>query len=297
VTELDHIRVALEDLPGPDAAATARAREALRGEVATVRGGGSAAHRVRLVAFGSVAVAVLVVAAALSLSSDRASFGVRIAAAASEAIDPRSNDLVHSLSRTTVRVRNRSGSTISTQTDDSWSTTAPPTAVDRRTDAAGRTTTTLASACGWISYDPESNLFTVTPATGKIGPVDDPVAVAANAIRTGRIDYRGKLTYRGIPAAKLVVTQYGATTTYIVRRDTGYPLVTIARRITSRFTLTVVTTYSVFEHVPRTPQSTRHVALTAHPGAFVVRTARASSAPGCSGFGSLAMLTRGGNLG
>lgn len=293
MTEVDCIRVACDQLPAPSAEAIARSRAALRREVATVRSGRSAGRRLFVFALAAVVVAAVVLVGALALTSSQSSFGVRIAAAASEAMNPATDDLMHSVSRTTVRSTNRNGTIVTRQTDDSWSTTAPPTMVDQTTDGAGRTTTTFTSTCGLISYDPGSNLFTVSPGIVGFSPVDRPVRAATNALRTGRIHYRGNVVYHGIQAAKLVVTQYGATTTYIVRRDTGYPLETIDRRVTSHFTNTAVTTYSVFEHVARTPQSARRLRLTAHPGAFVVRTGRASVTPGCRGFGSLATLTGG----
>ena len=291
MTELDHVRVVCNQLPAPSAEAIARSRAALRREVATVRGGRSARRRLYVYVLAPVAVAVVVLLGALALTSSQSSFGVRIAAAASEAMNPATDDLTHSTSRTTVRFTNRNGTIVTRQTDDSWSTTAPPTMVERTTDAAGRTTSSFTSACGLISYDSGSNLFTVSPGIGAFSLVDSPVRAATNALRTGRINYRGNVVYHGIQAARLVVTQYGATTTYIVRRDTGYPLETIDRRVTSHFTNTAVTTYSVFEHVARTPQSAHHLRLTAHPGAFVVRTGRASGTPDCRAFGSLATLT------
>jgi hypothetical protein len=291
VSELDYIRVACDELPAPSAETIVRSRAALRREVATVRGGRSARRRLHVYVLASVAVAAVVLVGALALTSSQSSFGVRIAAAASEAMNPATDDLMHSVSRTTVRSINRNGTIVTTQTNDSWSTTAPRTMLDQTTDAAGLTTTTFISTCGFISYDPGWNLFTVSPGIGTFGLVDSPVRAAANALRTGRIHYRGNVVYHGIEAAKLVVTQYGATTTYIVRRDTGYPLETINRRVTSHFTETAVTTYSVFEHVARTPQSARHLQLTPHPGAFVVRTSRESATPDCRTFGSLARLT------
>jgi hypothetical protein len=291
VTELDYIRVSCDERPAPSAEAIARSRAALRRELATVRGRRSVRPRLHVYLLASTAIAAVVLVGALALTSSQASFGVRIAAAASEAMNPATDDLMHSVSRTTSRSINRNRTIVTRRTDDSWSTTAPPTMVDRTTDAAGRTTTTFVSNCGFISYDPGSNLFTVSPELGTFGLVDSPVRAAANALRTGRIHYRGNVVYHGIQAAKLVVTQYGATTTYIVRRDTGYPLETINRRVTSHFTETLVTTYSFFEHVARTPQSARHLQLTVHPSAFVVRTGRASTTPDCRAFGSLARLT------
>ena len=152
------------------------------------------------------------------------------------------------------------------------------------------TATTLTSPCGSIIYDARANLFTVIPTSGASSPIDDPVTRARTALRSRHIHYRGKLLYHGVAAARLVVTQYGSTTTYIVRQDNGYPLETIERTVNSYSTRTAVTTYSLFEHVARSRRALRHVILTVHPHAFVVRTARAARTPPCANFGSLQTL-------
>jgi hypothetical protein len=292
VSELDQINAACEGLPEPSEAAVTRAREALRREIAATSGvRWSARRRLRIALAGSLGLAVaLGVIVALVLTTDQASFGVRIAAAATEAASPASDELVHSVSRTTIRITNRVGTTASEQRDDSWSASSPPVEVDRTSYKSGAFTT-LASACGSITYDPKANLFTVWPTTATFSPVTDPVATARDALRYGHVRYRGKLRYRGIAAAKLVVTQYGSTTTYIVRRDNGYPLKTIDRRVTSYSTRTAVTTYSLFEHVARTPETQARVELPPRRDAFIVRTAQASPTPPCAGFGSFEALT------
>jgi hypothetical protein len=219
---------------------------------------------------------------------------VRIAAAATEAARPTGNELVHSVTRTTIRSTNRIGSTTFEQRDDSWTGSNPPVQVDRTTYATG-SVTTLTSACGSISYDPAGNLFTVQPTARPIDPVRDPVAAARSALRSGHVHFRGTLVYKGIAAAKLVVTQSGLTTTYIVRRDNGYPLRTTSRRVTlyrARPTVTVYeTTYSRFEHVAPTPQTLNRLELPPRRDAFIVRTAPAWRTPACAGFGSFEALT------
>jgi hypothetical protein len=297
VNELDLVRVVCEELPEPTEGAVARARDALRREIAATSGAPVAGARPRLILVGSFGLAaILAVVVALVLTVDRTSFGVRIAAAASAAVTPASNELVHSISRTTVRITDRAGTTTREQReDDNWWRTTPPVEVHRTTYAADAVTT-LTTVCGSISYDANANLFTIQPTTGTFNPVDDPVAAAANALRSGHVHYRGKLRYRGIAAAELVVTQYGATTTYIVRRDNGYPLETIDRRMTSHSTQTAVTTYALFEHVAPTPRVLRHIELTPHPDAFVVRIAPAAHTASCARFGSLETLTGRGHV-
>jgi hypothetical protein len=290
MTELELVRVACESMPEPDDAAVARARSALRREIAAAAP--TRGRRVRRAAPALGAALVVAVVAALVVTSRQASFGVRIAAAARDAISPTKDELVHSVSQTTTRTVNAGGTTAYRSTLDSWWTAeVQPTTIDRYSDSAGGTTTTLLSPCGSIMYDSSLNLFTVSPSSGRFDPIIDPVATAADALRHGHALYRGTLIYHGVPAAELVATQYGATTTYIVRRSNGYPLETILRRVTSHFTMTVVTTYSLFEHLPLTPRNERRVALTPRPRASVMRTGRATGTPGCEGFGSLQSLT------
>ena len=293
MNELDVIRAACEELAEPTEGAAALARDALRREIAATSDPVPTRRRPGISLVGSLGLAAaLAVVAAFVLATDRTSFGARIAAAATEAVSPAGSELVHSISRTTVRITNRVGTTTSEERDDSWWTTKPPTEVTRTSYSEGGPATQLTSACGSVTYYPTENLFTVSPTTGTFNPITDPVATARNALRSGHVHYRGKLHYRGIAAAKLVVTQYGSTTTYIVRRDNGYPLETIDRRVTSYVTRTAVTTYALFEHVARTPRTLRHVELTPHPGAFVVRTGRASRTKDCAGFGKFEALTQ-----
>jgi hypothetical protein len=295
VNELDLVRAACEELPAPSEGALALAREALRSEIAAtsiVRRTG-ARRRVLLVGSFGLAVAAAGVVA-LVLTGDKTSFGVRIAAAATEAASPAGDELVHSVSRTTIRSTSRIGTTAFEQRDDSWSASNPPVQVDRTTYATG-SLTTLTSACGSIAYDATANLFAVQPTTKLIDPVGDPVAAARSALRSGHVRFRGKLLYKGVAAAKLVVTQNGSTTTYIVRRDNGYPLETRNRRVTAHRTRTTVTTsvttYSIFEHVAPTPQTLSHLKLTSRRDAFIVRTAPVSRTTACAGFGSFEALT------
>jgi hypothetical protein len=293
LTELELVRAACEALPEPDEAAVASARAALSREIAAAPARVTR-RRLRRATVALSAAAAVAVAAVLVVTSRQASFGVGIAAAASKAVSPTDDELVHAVSRTTTTIVTASGTTSDRSTLESWWTAGqPPTTLDRYRDGAGSATTTLRAACGSITYEPERNLFTVMPSPGRFDPISDPVARARDALRHGRVRYRGTLVYLGIPAAKLVVTQYGAMTTYIVRRSNGYPLETIDRRATSHAVFTAVTSYVLFEHLPRTPRNERRVVLPPRSGAFVVRTARAAGGPGCAGFGSLDSLTGG----
>lgn len=291
MSELDYVRAACEELGEPGVDAIARAREVLRREIATGGSERPTRSRLRIAVVAVSAAAGLAICGALLVTLDHTPFGVRVAEAASEAVTPANDELVHSVSHTTVRWIDRTGTTTAEQSDNSWWMTTPPTRIDRTTYRGGGTVTYLLSDCGSISYDSTTKLFTVSPSTGHLDSVDDPVAAAANALRSGHIQFRGKLIYHGIPAAKLVVTQYGSTTTYIVRRDSGYPLETVDRRVTSYSTRTAVTTYSLFQHLPRTRKNESRLALPSHMNAFVVRTARAARTAACREFGTLESLT------
>jgi hypothetical protein len=291
VSELDYMRRACEELPAPSREAIAQARGALQREIEAAGSSRATHRRLRITVLASTAAAAVAFAAVLLLAVGQTSFGVRIAQAANEAVTPASDELGHLMSHTTVRWKNRAGSTMTAeQADDIWWTTTPPVWRDRTTYPANGTEDYLLSGCGSISYDSATNLFTVSPSNAHV-EVSDPVASALNALRRGQVHYRRKLLYHGIPAAKLVVTQYGSTTTYIVRRDTGYPLETIDRRSTSYSTRTAVTTYSLFQHLRRTRQNESRLTLPRHVHTFVVRTAPAARTPACREFGSLDTLT------
>jgi len=297
VNELELIRSECLAFPAPDADAVAAAREALRREIgghAVERPAARRRRRGHSPALGAIVALALVALLVLLLPSRRSPLGTRVAAAAAEALSPPDGRIVHSISRTIVTRRGAARTSTSEFTDEVWSTSGPGGAsLDRnlsRSPSAGPITVLL-TACGVITYESGANLFTVMPAVQPFDAPVNPVVAARNALRYGHVDYRGAARFHGIAASKLVVTQYGSVTTYVVRRDNGYPLETIDRRVTPNLVTTRVTTYSLFEHLAPTPRNAQLLGLTPHPGAFYVRTAAAARTAGCSQFGSLQSLT------
>ena len=282
----------------------ASARAALRREIVAVEGARPGRSRLSssgqdgrrwlmlVAAVGAVAAVGLLV---LVVSSRRDPFGVKVVAAAGAALNPTRSEIIHSISRSVVVFHSKTRTTRSVSADEVWSTGRPsPVTVDHfRYGSDGHPSSTLlTTACGNILYDGGANLFTVSPFAQLFDVTTDPVAVARTALPSGRVHYRGPVSFNGVAASKLVVTQYGAVTTYIVRRDNGYPLKTISRRVTATVVRTQTTTYSLFEHLPRTQRTTQRLRMAPHAGAFFVRMPGRSGAPNCTGFGNLDSLTR-----
>jgi hypothetical protein len=302
VTELELVRAACAAIPEPDEETIAAARADLRREIDDFlihRAPRRRRLRPRLLAGLSLAVAVVGVVA-LAVSSRQSPLAARAAAATAEALSPSNGDIVHAVSRTTATLKGPSGTTRTTITDERWSSSGPPPAsVDRIGYRYGfgraEIVTTLTTPCGQISYQSRTNLFTVSPypIPPQVVP-SNPLTVFRDARRHGNVHFEGATTFEGVAAFKLVVTQYGAMTTYIVRRDNGYPLETRDRRVTAHSTSTYVTTYSLFEHIHRTPRSERLLRVTPHPGAFYIRLGQPTRTKACDRFGNLSSLTQGG---
>lgn len=296
MSELELIRDSCASLPEPQEDVVAAAREVLRREIREFEAQ-SAPPRPRpsraLVLGAGIAVA-LAGLFALVLSSRQSPLGVRVAAAADEALIPTNGDIVHEVSRTTITFQTSRRTTSSTSAVETWLASRPPlAALDRYGTGPLDSVTVLTTDCGQISYELGANLFTVSPASIPAQIVrSTPVSLFHDARRHGRVHFSGATTFRGIPAFKLVVTQYGSETTYIVRRANGYPLETVDRRVTASLTRTSVTTYSVFQHLRRTPRTERLLRITPHPGAFFLRLSRATGRAACKGFGSLETLTK-----
>ena len=294
MSELEVILREIDALPGPDEGAITAARAALRREI-EVR---PRPHRRRLLAglgvagFAAVAAGTLV----LVFLSTRSPLGVRVAAAADTAFNGTNGEIVHATSRTRSVFRSKvGGKTITSQiSDESWVSAGPPYARVDRYQYPGPTQalTVLNTSCGQISYDAARNLFAVSAGTEPASLfASDPAAGYRDAYRHGDVHFRGKVTFRGIPAYLLDVTQHGAVDRLIVRRDDYYPLETVSRREAARSIATYVTTYSTFEHLPRSASTAHLLRLTARPSAFYVRLTPAATRGSCTRFGSLQSLT------
>jgi len=303
MNELEVIRRECDALPGPDDATIAVARAALRAEI---EAWSKLEHqprprprsrRVRSSLAAAASLAGLIVFSVLVITNKQSPIGVNIAAAAEDALSPSNGDIVHATSRTVLVYRSKVGgkTTTSTSSDEEWVAGGSPNArVDRYAYPDGKgAQTVLTTLCGQVAYDSVVNLFTVSPDAVPVQVLQsDPGATYRDAYRHGRVHDRGRMTFHGIPAVRLVVTQYGAVSTMIVRRNNGYPLKTVMRRETARTVATYVTTYSTFEHLRRTPSSERLLQLAPHPGAFFVRLPAANPTDRkCRNFGSLRSLT------
>lgn len=301
MNELDVIRRECDALPGPDEATVAAARAALLREIESwpvIEPRRPDRRRMRRSLAVAASLAILITAVlVLVIPARQSPIGVRIAAAADEALSPSNGDIVHATSRSVSVLRSLvTGKTItSTYSDEWWTTGEPPYArVDRYTSADGyMDDTILTTPCGQISYARGANLFSVSPGAEATRTfVSSPAAAYRDAYRHGHVHYRGKTTFRGIPAFRLDVTQYGLVSTLIVRRDNGYPLKTVSRRPSRRSVSTYITTFSTFEHIPRTSESERVLQLPPQPGAFFVRMPGTSpTGESCEHFGSLQSLT------
>jgi hypothetical protein len=304
VNELEVIRRECEALRDPDEATIAAARAALHREIESWTDGEQPRPRGRrlrrpLAAAASLAVLITAVLV-LVIPAKQNPIGVKIAAAAADALNPSNGDIVHAASRTVSVTRSKTGgkTTTSTTIDEWWAAGGPPYARrDRYAYAyanAKGAFTILTTPCGQISYDQAANLFSVSPRAEPVQTVqDDPAAAYRDAYRHGRVHYRGKTTFRGIPAFTLSVTQYGAVDTLIVRRDNDYPLKTVSRRETARSVSTYVTTYSTFEHIRHSPSSERLLQLPQRAGAFfVLLPPTAPTAGSCKRFGNRQSLIR-----
>jgi hypothetical protein len=195
--------------------------------------------------------------------------------------------VLHAVSREVTTYRRPGGTTRIVSRTDYWAA-AGGSSVARTTYGSSPAIVTFEGPCGTIDYDESQHLFTVNPFSQQQlnASAGGPVRKSGSGVR-----YLGTMTYHGIPAARLVDRSYGSTLTSIVRRDNGYPLEDIDRRVFGTLTLVLTTTYSVWQHLPGTPANLRRAELTPHPGAFVLRTAVALASGPCSTFGSYASLT------
>ncbi len=297
MNELELIRDACATVREPHDDAIAAAREALRREIREFEAQSAPARRGRpwrALAVGAGIAVALGGFLTLVVSSRQSPLGVRVAAAADEALSPTNGDIVHEVTRTTVTFHAGGRTTSSTSAVETWLASRSPLArLDQYGTGPLDSETILTTSCGQISYDPGANLFTVSTYSVAAQILrSTPVSLFHDARRHGHVHFSGATTFHGIPAFKLIVTQYGSETTYIVRRVNGYPLEIVERRVTASDTQTSVTTYAVFEHLQRTPRTARLLRITPHPGAFFLRLPRATRQASCKRFGSLESLTK-----
>jgi len=281
VTELELVRREVEALPGADERARARARDALRRELAPPRKPRRGIRPARLVA----AVAVLAAAYLVVVIADRRPVPTDPVAAAANALAPTDGTVVHTISRTSIVFRSRARTTRAISDDESFFVDGRSPRLLDRTTSNRRTWLTSETACGTVVYDLRDNTYVVFPFGGR--PPRDPAAVARKALRDGYVHSRERLAFHGIPAWKIVLGRKRPTITLVIRRDNGNPLETIQQVVTPSVSRTETTTYTLVEHLQRTTAALAETRLPAHADAFYVRMPGRS----CAHFGDINSLT------
>jgi hypothetical protein len=284
VNELDILRREFDAVPEPDEETVAVVRDAVLREIAAA---GTPKrrprrHRLRIALAAGVALAALVAGLFIVHPRNHAGIGTEIAAAAYRAFTP-SNRIRHEIFRDNSVLTER------------WATTSAPYAYRDRYAYRGRSArreSTL-GPCGSMDYDPRLNLLSVTSA--RIGTKTalgffafrDPVQQYLEAYRGRHVRYRGKTTFRGVPAYILAVSSDTDVITYLVRRDNYYPLRIVFRRGKSEFT----TTYARFQYLPRNAETERLLTMRLHPHAFLMHFGGLHPRPACKRFGSYDSIT------
>lgn len=279
MTELELVRREVEALPRADERARGSARDALRQELCPPTRPRLDIRPARLVvAVAFLAVAYLVVVVAHRHPADPV-------AAAANALAPTDGSIVHTVSRTSIVFRSAATTTRAVSDDESWFVDGGSARLLDRTTSNGRTWLTDETSCGTILYDPRGNTYTVFPVGG--GPPRDPAAAARAALRNGYVRSRKRLVFHGIPAWRIVLGRTHPTITLVIRRDDGHPLETVERVVTASGSRTERTTYSLVEHLPRSPAALARTRLPKHADAFYLRM------PGraCAHFGDIHSLT------
>src|SRR6266852_9071336 len=131
MNELELIRDACATVREPHDDAIAAAREALRREIREFEAQSAPARRGRpwrALAVGAGIAVALGGFLTLVVSSRQSPLGVRVAAAADEALSPTNGDIVHEVSRTTITFKTSRRRTSSTSAVETWSASRPPLA-------------------------------------------------------------------------------------------------------------------------------------------------------------------------
>jgi hypothetical protein len=285
VNELDLLRREFDAVPEPDEETVAAVRDLVIREIAAA---GTPKrrlprHRLRIALAAGVALAALVAGLFIVHPRNHAGIGTEIAAAAYHALTPPPNRIRHEI------FRYRGDLT------EQWVTTSAPYAF-RATYAFhalhGLTESTL-GPCGGMDYDPRLNLLLVTNVRIRTNTAlgyfafRDPVKQYLEAYRGRHVRYRGKTTFRGVPAFILAVSSDADVITYLVRRDNYYPLRIVFRRGKRELT----TTYARFRYLRRNAETERLLTMRLHPKAFLMHFGGLHPSPACKGFGSYDSIT------
>jgi hypothetical protein len=279
VNELDILRREFDAIPEPDEETLAAVRASVLREIAAADTPKHPLHRhrLRIALAAGVALAALVAGLVVVHPRNHAGIGTEIAAAAYRAFTPPPDRIRHEIFRT--------GSLLT----ERWATTSAPYEYRATT---GLRESTL-GPCGLMDYDPRINLLSVTSARIRTNTAlsyfafRDPVQQYLEAYRGRHVRYRGKTTFRGVPAYILAVSSDADVITYLVRRDNYYPLRIVFRRGKREFT----TTYARFHYLPRNAETERLLTVRPHPRAFLMHFGGRAPRPACKGFGSYDSIT------
>lgn len=275
--EFELLEAAYTAVPEPTAASVARTRDALLAAIGARR-----RRRRRLaLATGVSGAAAAVAAVGLVFLPGRAQglSAKSIIRATYVATLPPANGIRHvRMVKTTSVLPGRR------EVVDEWFSVRPPLTLHTRSSAGNESEFT---ACGSLAYDPKLNVLSVTAWSSGATRFGlrlhaDPLLAFEAAYNGHRVSYGGKMTFRGESAYKLVVDRGSATVTFIVTRDTFTPL----RTIWSTRRETDVTTYLVFETLPRTARNEHVLHIAPHAHALLSHSGTFKPTKACKGFGT-----------
>jgi hypothetical protein len=293
VNEVELLRREFDDVPVPGEASTEHARAALRAEIEAAAPSPAASRRsgrrwLRPMAGVAIAAAAAAIALVLVGPFGHGPARVDVASAAYEAFAPKRNGIWHVVvvETGTGWQSPEAGMSGARVRDETWSTTGatPVLRWIRSENVPGLPSRVeqVFSPCGWLYYSADTNVVQIAGpekiTASPVSPPPDPAASYRQAYESGHVVYRGRTTFNGTPAYKLVVAYrhgtYAATTTFIVRQDNYYPLRTSSVVNASGRTGTSVLTYTTYELLPRTAANERLLRLAPHRDELVVPSLR-----------------------
>jgi len=290
MTELDALRRVFAAVPEPDEASVLAARARLLAAIEPAVGVRPLGQRrwLRLTAAVAVGVAATLAGVfAFAIPHGDTLTGPEIAAAAARALTPSRGAILHSVVRQSFDPAGVNGWRPSTT--ERWVATGKPQTVHERDQEFEWET----GPCGSIRYYRLLNLLSVDLSLypDYVHQLADPAEEYLRAYRGGNVTYRGKTTFRGIPAYTLALSfpSYPLVVTYTVRRDNYYPLRTIRRH----GSYAGVYTYSAFDRIARMASTEKLLHMAPRGNAFLVGPGFRRPRPGCQGFASYERLTRG----
>jgi hypothetical protein len=287
VSELERLRAAFAETPGPDASTVEAGRELLLRELGRRPG---RRRRPRSVLLAAVVVAAVVVGVFATARPGGQLTGVQIASAASKALVSRPPGIWHI-------VEVVSNGSEPPYRVEKWESTSPPYVIHITTRRPGAAATDeIETSCGGV-YATQGTVTVNVRPRAIASWVESPTELYRFALRSKHLRYLGKVSLGDVDAYKLVVREpfrgsatyrVRVTTTILVRVGSNYPLasasVSTTRMLERGAWHSIVTresvSYPTVEWLPRNHHTDRLLRLTAPRGSFVVpiRNPRASAA-------------------